>query len=152
MRPTVTSLSAEEESPGRRGERWSVEDVGDDVAGRWPLPEIDEATGKLGRGTVLIIGGSNETPGSVLLAGVAALRAGAGRLQIATAAGVAPAVAVGVPESRVLALATGEWWTLLLVRDAFLGVRRFDAFQAGEERKHEKSEKGTKKNELEIIK
>jgi DNA-binding HxlR family transcriptional regulator len=24
----------------------------------------------------------------------------------------------------------GEWWTMLLVRDAFMGVRRFDAFQA----------------------
>jgi DNA-binding HxlR family transcriptional regulator len=24
----------------------------------------------------------------------------------------------------------GEWWSLLLVRDAFLGVRRFDDFQA----------------------
>ena len=24
----------------------------------------------------------------------------------------------------------GEWWTLLIVRDAFLGVRRFDDFQA----------------------
>ena len=25
--------------------------------------------------------------------------------------------------------AVGEWWTLLVVRDAFLGVRRFDDFQ-----------------------
>jgi len=24
----------------------------------------------------------------------------------------------------------GEWWTMLVVRDAFLGIRRFDAFQA----------------------
>ncbi len=24
----------------------------------------------------------------------------------------------------------GEWWTLLILRDAFLGVRRFDTFQA----------------------
>lgn len=24
----------------------------------------------------------------------------------------------------------GEWWTLLIVRDAFMGVRRFDDFQA----------------------
>jgi DNA-binding HxlR family transcriptional regulator len=24
----------------------------------------------------------------------------------------------------------GEWWTLLIIRDAFLGVRRFDDFQA----------------------
>jgi DNA-binding HxlR family transcriptional regulator len=26
--------------------------------------------------------------------------------------------------------AVGEWWSLLIVRDAFLGVRRFDDFQA----------------------
>ena len=26
--------------------------------------------------------------------------------------------------------AVGEWWTLLIVRDAFLGVTRFDDFQA----------------------
>ena len=25
----------------------------------------------------------------------------------------------------------GEWWTLLIVRDPFLGVRRFDDFQSG---------------------
>ena len=24
----------------------------------------------------------------------------------------------------------GEWWTMLIVRDAFLGIRRFDDFQA----------------------
>ncbi len=23
----------------------------------------------------------------------------------------------------------GEWWTMLIIRDAFLGVTRFDAFQ-----------------------
>ena len=26
--------------------------------------------------------------------------------------------------------ALGDWWTLLIVRDAFLGVRRFSDFQA----------------------
>src|SRR5262245_37745826 len=26
--------------------------------------------------------------------------------------------------------AVGQWWSLLIVRDAFLGVRRFDDFQA----------------------
>lgn len=26
--------------------------------------------------------------------------------------------------------AVGEWWSMLIVRDAFLGVRRFDDFQA----------------------
>jgi hydroxyethylthiazole kinase-like uncharacterized protein yjeF len=40
----------------------------------------------------------------VILAGEAALRAGGGKLQLATAESVAPTVAVTVPESRVLAL------------------------------------------------
>jgi hydroxyethylthiazole kinase-like uncharacterized protein yjeF len=40
----------------------------------------------------------------VFLAGVAALRAGAGKLRLATVAGPAPALAVAVPEARVFGL------------------------------------------------
>lgn len=43
-------------------------------------------------------------PGAVMLAALAALRAGAGRLQIATARSVAPLVAAQVPEALVVAL------------------------------------------------
>ncbi|RYE97409.1 MAG: NAD(P)H-hydrate dehydratase [Oxalobacteraceae bacterium] len=57
------------------------------------------------RGRVLIVGGSMRVPGAVLLAGEAALRAGAGKLQIATAASVAPGMALAVPEALVLGLA-----------------------------------------------
>jgi DNA-binding HxlR family transcriptional regulator len=36
----------------------------------------------------------------------------------------------GMPCSIAQCLeAVGEWWTVLIVRDAFLGVTRFDAFQ-----------------------
>ncbi len=51
-----------------------------------------------------MVGGASEMPGAVILAATAALRAGAGKLQIATAASIAPAVAVVVPEARVFAL------------------------------------------------
>ena len=51
-----------------------------------------------------MIAGSSQTPGAALLAGVAALRAGAGILQIATATSVARRLAVAVPEARVIAL------------------------------------------------
>lgn len=44
-------------------------------------------------------------PGAVILAATAALRAGAGKLQIATARSIAQMVAVAVPEARVFALA-----------------------------------------------
>ncbi|MGY1824380.1 NAD(P)H-hydrate dehydratase [Geodermatophilus sp. SYSU D00079] len=68
----------------------------------WPLPEPDG--GKNARGSVLVIGGSAETPGAVLLAAHGALRAGAGKLQVATVASMAAVVAAALPEARVRAL------------------------------------------------
>ncbi|WP_433203249.1 NAD(P)H-hydrate dehydratase [Dactylosporangium sp. CS-047395] len=69
----------------------------------WPLPS---ATGddKHDRGTVLVVGGSRYTPGGVLLAGLAALRAGAGRLQLAVTESTATALSIAVPEAKVLGL------------------------------------------------
>jgi len=71
---------------------------------RWPLPQPDEEGDKEDRGRVLVVGGSREMPGAVILAATAALRAGAGKLQIATARSIAPLVASEVPEARVFAL------------------------------------------------
>ena len=50
-----------------------------------------------------MIGGTAATPGAVLLAGTAALRVGAGRLQLATDATVAAPLAVALPEALVVA-------------------------------------------------
>ena len=69
----------------------------------WPL-DVDEDGGKHERGTVLVIGGSRKTPGAVLLAGLAALRTGAGRLTIAAPESTAVALGVAVPESGVIGL------------------------------------------------
>jgi ADP-dependent NAD(P)H-hydrate dehydratase len=68
----------------------------------WQLPE--PTGGKNARGAILVIGGSGETLGAVLLAAEAALRAGAGKLQVATAESVAPLAAVALPEALVRAL------------------------------------------------
>lgn len=77
----------------------------DDAALRaWPLPMPDEDGDKEQRGRVLVVAGSPQMPGAVVLAAVAALRAGAGKLTIATAASVAAGVALAVPEARVLPL------------------------------------------------
>lgn len=73
---------------------------------RWPLPVLDGELGKVVRGKVLVFGGSDEVPGAALLAAVAALRAGAGTLQIATTRRMAPHLAVAVPEARVIGLAS----------------------------------------------
>ena len=72
---------------------------------RWPLPEPGRDGDKEDRGRVLVIGGSREIPGAIILAATAAMRAGAGKLTIATAARVAPVVAQAVCEARVIGLA-----------------------------------------------
>jgi ADP-dependent NAD(P)H-hydrate dehydratase len=71
----------------------------------WPLPAVDSDADKEERGRVLVIGGVRELAGAVQLAGIAALRAGAGKLVIATAASAAAHVVQAVPEARVIALA-----------------------------------------------
>jgi hydroxyethylthiazole kinase-like uncharacterized protein yjeF len=71
---------------------------------KWPLPDPDKAESKHDRGSITVIGGAASTPGAPLLAGLAALRVGAGRLSIATAASVAPGMAVAVPEAAVVGL------------------------------------------------
>jgi hydroxyethylthiazole kinase-like uncharacterized protein yjeF len=75
-----------------------------DLLRRWPLPLPDDDADKEGRGRVLVVGGSPEMPGAVILAATAALRAGAGKLQIATCRDIAHLVAVEIPEARVFAL------------------------------------------------
>ena len=71
---------------------------------RWPLPRPDGKLGKDGRGQVWVIGGCIEVPGAIMLASLAALRVGAGRLQIATVKAVAPQIGIMIPEARVVAL------------------------------------------------
>jgi hydroxyethylthiazole kinase-like uncharacterized protein yjeF len=63
-----------------------------------------DASSKHERGRVLIAGGSRETPGAMVLAATAALRAGAGVVQVATAGTTAAALAVALPETRVVPL------------------------------------------------
>lgn len=71
---------------------------------RFALPQPDDDDDKDERGRVLIVGGAAEMPGAVILAATAALRAGAGKLQVATARSVSQLVAAAVPEARVFAL------------------------------------------------
>ncbi|MBP0444860.1 NAD(P)H-hydrate dehydratase [Roseomonas sp. SSH11] len=72
-----------------------------------PFPAADDDKSR--RGTVLVVGGSAEVPGAVLLAGEGALRAGAGKLRMATVRSMAPHLAMAMPEALVMALEeTGE--------------------------------------------
>jgi hydroxyethylthiazole kinase-like uncharacterized protein yjeF len=77
----------------------------DDAAlSAWPLPRPSRDDDKEARGRVLVIAGSAEMPGAAVLAGEAALRAGAGKLVVGTPASVAHLVAQQLPEARVVAL------------------------------------------------
>lgn len=72
------------------------------LLGDFPLPHVAEDSGKEERGRLLVIAGSRELAGAARLAGIAALRAGAGKLQIGTARSIAAPLAVAMPEARVI--------------------------------------------------
>ena len=63
---------------------------------------------KEAKGRLLVIGGSDRTPGAVRLAAEAALRVGAGKVQVATTASTATHLATAVPESFVVGLPTED--------------------------------------------
>jgi len=71
---------------------------------RWQIPQPSEDADKQDRGIAMVVGGAVEAPGALLLAGVAALRAGAGKLQIAGPRSAATAIGVALPEARVFSL------------------------------------------------
>lgn len=69
----------------------------------WPLP-LDGSDDKDARGRAFVVGGAPSMPGPVLLAGIAALRAGAGKLQIGVPSSILLHVATAVPEALVVPL------------------------------------------------
>lgn len=73
-----------------------------------PPPVHGRGTTKNSRGRVLVIGGSAMVPGAVRLTGEAALRAGAGKLQMATVETATAALGIVVPEAAVIGLPIGE--------------------------------------------
>ena len=72
-----------------------------------PLPAVIDG-GKETKGRLLIVAGSREVPGAALLAAMGAMRAGAGKLRIATAESVAPLIGVAMPEAMVVGLPEDE--------------------------------------------
>ena len=71
---------------------------------KFPLPPVEDGD-KDSHGQILIIAGSRDTPGAALLAAHSAMRAGAGKLQIATVVSAAPHLALAMPEAKVVGLA-----------------------------------------------
>lgn len=73
-----------------------------------PLPVHGEGTDKNSRGRVLLAGGAEFVPGALRLTGEAALRVGAGKLQMATVRAAAMSLGVLVPEAAMIALPADE--------------------------------------------
>ncbi len=71
---------------------------------KFPLPLI-EGGDKDRHGQILIIAGSRDVPGAALLCAHAAMRSGAGKLQIATVASAASQLGLAMPEAMVIGLA-----------------------------------------------
>jgi hydroxyethylthiazole kinase-like uncharacterized protein yjeF len=75
----------------------------------WRPPRLPDGGDKEDRGRVLVLAGGAQVAGATLLTGVAALRAGAGKLQIAAPRSLATPLALALPEARVIPAAeTGE--------------------------------------------
>ena len=68
-----------------------------------PLPPVVDG-GKETKGRILVIAGSRAVPGAALLTATAAMRAGAGKLRIATVAGIAAQIGTAMPEAMVIDL------------------------------------------------
>ncbi|QDZ06797.1 NAD(P)H-hydrate dehydratase [Sphingomonas panacisoli] len=78
--------------------------------------------GKDERGQALVVGSSSLVPGAILLTGEAVLRSGAGRVQLATLAEIAPLLGVAFPEAAVIGLPS---------RDGELTAEGIDALEHG---------------------
>ena len=68
-----------------------------------PLPPVVDGD-KETKGRILVIAGSREVPGAALLTATAAMRAGAGKLRIATVESAAHQLGMAMPEAMVIAL------------------------------------------------
>lgn len=68
-----------------------------------PLPPVIDGD-KETKGRILVVAGSREVPGAALLCASAAMRAGAGKLRIATVDSVAIPIGVAMPEAMVVGL------------------------------------------------
>lgn len=70
----------------------------------FPLPRQSDG-GKDANGRLLIVAGNRQVPGAAILCAMAALRSGAGKVRVATVTGVAPGIALQMPEVLVVPLA-----------------------------------------------
>jgi hydroxyethylthiazole kinase-like uncharacterized protein yjeF len=72
-----------------------------------PMPAVKDDD-KESKGRILVIAGSRQVPGAALLTATAAMRAGAGKLRIATLASIALPLGIAMPEAMVIGVEEDE--------------------------------------------
>lgn len=104
-----------------------------------PLPQPDGDTDKNARGRVLGAGGSALVPGALRLTGEAALRAGAGKIQLATIEAAVTGLGIAIPEAAVFGLpVNAEGELSAAAADGLVGLlERCDALVLGPGMGHE---------------
>jgi ADP-dependent NAD(P)H-hydrate dehydratase len=97
-----------------------------------PLPPVIDGD-KASKGRILVIAGSREVPGAAILTATAAMRAGAGKLRIATVESIAVLVGIAMPEAMVIGLPEDEegGFARAAVRSLAEQARHVDAVIAG---------------------
>ncbi len=78
-------------------------EIGPELLRASPLPLLSESSDKEERGRVLVVAGGEGVPGAGILTGLAALRVGAGKLQLAATKSCAISLGMAVPEARIIA-------------------------------------------------
>jgi len=100
-----------------------------DVLQLIPEPAPDMHKGAAGR--VLAVGGSTGLTGAVQLAGLGALRAGAGLVTAACPRALEPLVKTGLPDLMTLPVGSGERLTAQAAQEIASQAERFDAVAVG---------------------
>jgi len=98
----------------------------------FPLPPVVDG-GKETKGRILVVAGCRELAGAALLVATAAMRAGAGKLRMASVEAVAVQTALAMPEARVIGLeeARDGGFTRAAVRRIGEEAERSDVVVAG---------------------
>lgn len=83
-----------------------------------PLPMPGDHADKNDRGRLLVVAGSQTVPGAALLCAEAALRAGAGKVQVAVPERLSAGVGIALPETAVIGLPEGDYASVYLMKAA----------------------------------
>ncbi|HWJ37634.1 MAG TPA: NAD(P)H-hydrate dehydratase [Sphingomicrobium sp.] len=75
--------------------------------GKHPLPPVIDGD-KETKGRILVIAGSRDVPGAALLCAAGAMRAGAGKLRVATVETIAVGIGLAMPEAMVIGMPEDE--------------------------------------------